>query len=320
MYQYPKQIQSAFSKSRDGQTLTTLGVEAHFTLERGNYQSEEIEDVNPLEMHAGFSRFLFTIISKGPKGKSFAYANVPAVDDADEIIENTRCAQTFVMSEKLKAPAASEQQLQLPKAYTVSLTMGNNKGKTPAQILLANPGAKDDLLKTKEFLAKNAQKYPANREQMDAIDSAVSLLDSGKLSSGTAKISGAGDKQISIYSADFKPLRSTFENGKVMVYSINISCYPSHRYPYEIQIKNDRAAWDEKTQVAHPAAGDEKTELSIVLTERKWLGIARKMERELQAFETCSYSAQYRKAELAESYNRKIASEAKGTGTQSAMG
>lgn len=233
MYQYPYQIHSAFSKSRDGRTLTTLGLEAHFSLESGSYNGSEQEEINPLEMHEGYSHFIATLIQKTGNEKRFVYANIPAVCDADEIVINTQAAASFVMAEKLKGSSAPAEQKTLPKAYAVPLTMGTHKGKTPADILLADPNARADLLKTHDFLAKNADKYPSNRQQMEAIDSAIRLLDAGQLNAGTAKASGASDKCISIYSADFKPLRSTLADGRVTVYSININCYPSHRYPYQ---------------------------------------------------------------------------------------
>ncbi len=317
MYNYPYQISSAFSRNMKKKITTTLGIEAHFSLEDGKTDSPEECSVNPLEIHAGYSRFTVALIKKDEvkSTKSVVTANIPAVDDADRIIARTRACTTLIVNYEMNKSSAPDSEAETDPAYTVTLMTGNLKGKTPAQLLLEDAVKNRKLLiEQYKFLESKLQTYPANQAQLDAIKSAIKKYDACELE---AKETTGSERAVTVYEANFKPLKSTLdESGKVLVYSISIKCYPGRNYPYEVTVSNKRCRWD--GQVAHPQAGDWHDEVSIYLDETKWLGIVAAMERQLDSFTLTNYIRQYQKADAANRYNRLKAVKKDETNTHSA--
>ncbi len=317
-YKYPYQIASAFSKNIKKGIITTLGIEAHFSLESGAVDGKEEAKVNPLEFHEGLSRFTLVLICKSEApdkrtGKPTTYtkrvtANIPARVDADKIIARTKaCENLLVMREynATPAPAQSSENGQQGEsiAYTTVLSMGTGlKGKTPAQVLTENGKNKDKLISQIDFLSQKVKEYPANQTQIDAIREAIALFDAKKLAATTAPAESA-ERAVTVYEANFKPLVSTLdEQGRVLVYSVTIRCIPSRNYPYEVTIKNTRAHWD--GSVARPTAQDPHDEITMNIDEATWNGIVSDMERSLSAFTTYNFGKQFKKAEDANRVNR----------------
>ena len=315
MYQYPYQINSSFSKNQKKKITTTFGIEARFSLEDGKIDGTEEASINPLEYHAGYSRFTVVMIRKdeNTNKKAVVTANIPAKDDADHIIARTRAAINFlVMKEMFSAPAASAPQTQQTSsqsdslAYKTVLTMGTGlKGKTPAQVLLEDGKNKEKLQAQIEYLKTKLKDYPKNQVQIDACLEAIALFDAGKLSAANSQTEAAGadEKAIAIYDANFKPLKSTLaDDGRVLVYSIAIRCVPGRNYPFEVTVKNSRCKWDGSE--AHPAQDDPREEITMYMSEEKWSGIVGDMERQLAAFATYNYGKQSKKAEESYRINR----------------
>ncbi len=161
MYQYPYQINSAFSKNEKRKITTTFGIEARFTLEDGKIDGTEEHPINPLEYHAGYSRFSVVMIRKDEAtGKrAVCTANIPAKDDADRIIARTRAAENLLVMREFSTPAITATAESKPEqtqadglAYKTVLTMGTGlKGKTPAQLLIEDGKNKEKLLAQIEY-------------------------------------------------------------------------------------------------------------------------------------------------------------------------
>ncbi len=310
MYSYPYQINSAFSKNPKKGITTTLGIEAHLALEEGDVKASQECTENPFEYHAGYSRFTVVLIRKEEgKGKTIVTANIPAKDDADRIIARTKACENILAMAEYNKPAAvaettSDEVAKTSPAYTVTMTTGSMKGKTPAQVLIEDPANRKKLIEQYKFLQEKITQYPKNQLQLDAIKDAVKLFDAGNLNASAAgETESSGERSITVYEAKFKPLRSTLDDkGTVLVYSVTIRCTPGRNYPYEFIVKNSRCSWD--GQVAHPQTGDPYDEVTIYLPEDKWVGIVSDMERQLSAFTTYNYGKQSKKAEEANRINR----------------
>ena len=152
---------------------------------------------NPLMTYGKFSRYRFHIISEDRKA---AFANIP-IANIDAIIRKSKqISDREFMSEK-------SSETDTKPAYTVKFNAGNDKGKTPAEILFAE--GENGVVKLRgqyKFLNQNVQKYPKNRVLMDAIVEAVRLFQNGELSEDAAK--AGSTHEYLIYSADMRPLRS----------------------------------------------------------------------------------------------------------------
>ncbi len=295
---YPFQVAS-LKQEKNGEKKT-LGIDAR--LAPPNAESET-EKAMPLEMHSGYSRFVATLIKKTEKGADFVKGNIPA-DEVGYIFEKTKEAMSLMCLTKNKP----QKQAASP-AYTERFTLGTLKGKTPAEILLENKDNKKSLLSQKEFLAKNADKFPANKKLMAAIDDAISLLDNGKLKPGIEPASSV----VIIYDEQTKPLLSTKdENDKYLVYGIRILCDTSRNLPFSFEIANCRAplniAENKKLNVRMSEATDNKR-FVMNLSEKDWFKVIDRMNSSVKEFENLVFKKMYLIAKTAEFENRKNAKE-----------
>lgn len=173
----------------------TLYVNSHlskFDAEKGDF---------PLMVYdmSNYSRYEFALINED---KKCAIANIPLT----QIWRLQRMTNHYYGLHLDAALNKSESELSI--AYTVQMTSGSMKGKTPAQILLETDDseqAKDQLRSQYAFLKKNLSSYPRNQKQMDAILDAVRLFEAGQLSKTKTNSSGS---TIVLYDAALRTLRS----------------------------------------------------------------------------------------------------------------
>ena len=130
------------------------------------------EDGESLTIFAPFSRYVMTLINEE---KQFVTANFPLKELA-EMKQKSDYANMehlkYLYDNNIKNENANK-----PKAYTVKITAGYLKGKTPAEALLEDSKKNAEILNNQyAFLQKNLAKYPKNKEQMDAIVEAAKLL------------------------------------------------------------------------------------------------------------------------------------------------
>ena len=176
-----------------------------------------------------------------------------------DIIEAIKDAAALMKEGKLEPQVDTSS-----KAFTVTISNGNLKGKTPAEVLQEEGGEKS-LEKQKKWLQDNLEKYPANKKQIEAIDDAFALLKAGKISGKAvtkSKTTTAG--YFEILPSEPKPLWRDVDNENLCpVNEISIVCDLSKNSPFIITIKNSRAvvyAVDKegnKTQVTYDRKGDE---------------------------------------------------------------
>ncbi len=265
---YPNQIYKC------ARTDKTLGIDALlFAADTKNGQS-------PLELHAGYSRFVLTILKK--KGENYVpvTANIPP-RELDLIKKKSEIAVEKLMSK------TTVEQPELSVAYTEKFFTGTFKGKTPADVL-QNPSNKEALLEYRKQLEQNVEKYPVNKTKIKAIDEAIHLLDSGALRDGEPTSS----TQIDIYRADIRAPHATKvdSEGYTDVYSISIVFDSSLKYPFAINISNCKAKITKNTNgtlspnMSQKKPGTEE-DANILLTDAEWFSALSRMERTNSMFE-----------------------------------
>lgn len=244
---YPKEIASVIRKQ-------TLSVNAELI--------KPEEGDSPLKFYdERFSRFPFTIINVD---KKFANANI-SLKEMPNIFRRSEKAYDAEMEREIN-PASNEGNGQneqneqngqkISSAYTVKISSGMFKGKTPAQVLLENPNNMKGLKNQFDFLKKNCEKYPKNKTQMVAIKEAKELYAAGKLVNQEVK---SQSEEFVIYNSGFRPLkRKTRQDGMSFVYSIKIYWVFGQQYPLNIEILNYYA----------PVTSDDKGLLNVQFAKR----------------------------------------------------
>lgn len=281
---YPFDIYTAL-KSVKGRK-ETFSIEAHFVRE-----TEE----SPMKVfQEPFSRYKFVLIENG----TAISANLP-VDKIEGMIQKTK-------SLFLIRPAAVSQDTPGTPAYTLRFFSGTLKGKTPVEVLAENYDTGKDLLKKQyTWLKENLEKYPKNKEFMDAIQ------ESAKISrEDIAKVSGTpqASAPMTIVSEPVRPLvRNKREDGKCLCYSLSVTYEQGKDYPVTVTIENYYAPVNVKeTGQMNALTGQMDKEsfkkFSYTLSLDEWAQAASIMELSRNSF----YISNFGKAmNLAEAEDRK---------------
>ncbi len=277
---YPKQLDSVV------RTDKTLGID--FELSTPTESEYTNNKKMPLEMHSGFSRFVLTILVKGKAAK----ANIPA-SAAAYIQKKTELAMDRILTYKLEG---SHEEESLSLAYTQKIFGKNFNNKTAAEIL-QDPNMKNELIKQRDFLKQNMDKYKANKLQVEAIDDAIKLLESGKLDK---KNVNSSNKTFEIYNEDIKipNANKLDDNGNTFVYSISIICSLDRDYPFAINITNCYAPPVNKggKVTVEMSKAKDVTKHSILLSEEEFFRVVRKMSTSLDHFENLNFEKQLKLA------------------------
>ena len=272
---YPEQVISVARSDK------TLGVDAKLSV------ADTEHGQSPLELHAGYSRFVFTILTQSASGYNFVSANLPPAE-IDLIKKETDIAVEMLTNKALeKKPSVSS-------AYEVTFFTGEFRGKTAADVLLQDASKESALLTLKKQLEANLSKYPRNKAQIDAIDEAIALLKAGKL---TAE--GVKSSIIDIYRADIRAPHASKKDaeGNTDVYSFSIVCDLSKNYPFAINIMNCKAPVvlnANGTQTPNMAKAKDKKEANILLTKSEWYKIIQKMIKVNKMFEEMNFEKLYK--------------------------
>lgn len=269
---YPKQIY-AIKRSKK-----TLAVDAEL------YLPNTSDGENPLEMHCNYSRFVITLIDKEGPNTISPWANVPAYD-IDYIKRKTDIAlESLTLDEPVEI---SSDNTNLSSAYTQKILIGYFKGRTPAAILLEDRGQAEELLKTRDYLLKNADRYVANKNQANAITEAIELMEKGLLRKQEENLG----KFIKIYETEFKPLRQTDHEGFRPAYKISITCNTAMKYPFNIEITNCKVPVRDNVVILSQAKDVKKS--NILVTDKEWYTFISRMQRTLDNFELINYKKQF---------------------------
>ncbi len=263
---YPEQIYKC------ARTDKTLGIDAKL------FAADTKGGQSPLEMHSGFSRFVFTILANKGGSYDFVTANLPPSELA------LMRKKSDIAVEKLTAKAL-EKKPTLSAAYTTTFFTGTFKGKTPADVLMEDATKEEALLEYKKTLEANLAKYPRNKVQMDAIDEAIKLQKSGDL-----KPDGIMSQTMDIYRADIRAPHASKKDaeGYTDVYSFSVVCDLSKNYPFAVNIMNCKATMTVNpngTQTPNMSKTRDKKEFNILLTESEWYKAISRMEKTSNLFE-----------------------------------
>lgn len=279
---YPNQIISYKRPEK------VIGVDAALSL-----QTED----SPLEMHSGFSRFVVSIVDK--KQNIAPTANIPARDVAS-IYEKSKAAMAYLVRDALKPNLQiSNGENTPPLALTEKIFLKPFTGMTPAEILLADPNNKTELERLRDqVLAKNADKYPKNKKQVEAIDEAIRLMLEGKLEGGNNNTPAVTpSKPYNIYATEYKYKNKQNEKGYNLVYSISIVFDPSRSNPFTVNITNCFAPVEtlgdgRKNIVMGKAEDTQKAFFS--LTTEEYFEFASVLKNTKERFEMINFKNQYK--------------------------
>lgn len=281
---YPEQI---FSVAR---TDKRLGIDAKL------FVPDTAKGQPPLELHAGFSRMVFTILSQQSGNYKFVSANLP-VHEIDLIEKETDIAVEMLANKSLEKSSSSSS-----KAYNVTFFLGEFKGKTPADVLAQDASKEGALLNYKKQLEANLSKYPRNKDQIEAIDEAIALSRKGELS-----LDGVKSNLLDIYRADVRAPHATKTDaeGFTDVYSFSVVCDASKNYPFTITIMNGKATCAKHANgIISPNLQTlkDKKEFSMMLTKAEWYKAVKKMKKVVTYFEEMNFE-KLLKISQSEAYN-----------------
>lgn len=276
-------------------------------LDRAKGYADENSDVkpdSPLKFYSVFSRFPVVIINEQKKAVT---GNIPVTDIAD-IVKRSNFIYEKHMQESMKI-----ENTDLSPAYTVKISSGKLKGKTPAEVLIEDPDNKQLLNQQYVWLQKNLDKYPKNQIQMDAIEDAANLLKEGTLDKENVNMSSS---RFNIYKSGTKPLKSRpMINGKNFIYDINIEWFIGDNYPVNITIQNYYAPVikDKETNMNNVmfTERDKSTHITneMKLTAAEWMNVLEAIDRNMRTFEMLNATECYKEASKIDWENRAEAKE-----------
>lgn len=274
MVEYPKQIfciwggnQSSLSATCELQEPKKTGI------------------VAPLELHEGnLSRYVLTLLDTSTGATIPLIANIPARDVS--IISKKTDIAMF-----MKESYAPEGDTNVSLCYTEEIKFGRCKGKTPASALYEDPGIRSDLEKTKKLLMDNVAKYPSNQRQIDAIEEAILLLDTGELNAEPPK---ANKNKMEIYDRKFKPTRRKNAKGYFLCYNVNITCHFDMDYAWTVTVENYYAP-NVDGKIDHKQAENRKKGI-IRIKDDEWAVCVCQFEDIKHMFETVWFKDLYKRA------------------------
>lgn len=293
---YTKQITSAEARNIKGKK-TTLSIDQELYVPKA--------DDSPMKMFADYSRFKVAVMNNNnPEGiMKNPVANL-LVSEIPYIYQHTLwCNKKYWDLQWEKACGCgntNETDTEQPTglAYTVKLA-GKMAGKTAAQVLTEKGDeGKKQLSAQSEWLSKNLSgRYAAsNKEQIDAINEAISLYNRGQL-----KKTNMDNvyPQILVNEPVKKYFREKKEiNGEIYnkCYEIRITFDAGRNYPYTVAVQNSycsvQSAPGQTSRI-----GNENLEPSygeIKLTVSQWLKFIEVMHNRILEHEVTHYREQER--------------------------
>lgn len=260
---------------------------------------QERDDIPPLRIHTGFSGFYLVLIDKSGSETKILRVFLKAGKEIPEIFDNYSVAlglRSAFIAEQMKARAAasnSPAESGKSPAYTVQITTGTYKGKTPAQILIEKPDELTGLLRTKDWLVSNLAKYPNNQKIIDAIVDAANLLDIGELVPETNAVVPAEPDvrypEFVIFEAGEKTISARTKDNKKIKCEVKLTYEHSRRNPWVLTIKNQDFYEDgEKKQYAGTSRY-----ASYAMNQQEMSELMRAMKTQLDLFETMAFPSEW---------------------------
>ena len=283
------------------------------------YLATAAEGYSPLKVYNQFSRFSVTIINEA---KMAATANIPVQAFAG-IARKSQAAQLIDMQRSIlpetRPAEPSVEASGTSPAFTVRITAGKLKGRTPADVLMdSSMDGQKFLEHQKQWLQANLGQYPVNQKQIDAINDAFALQMAGKLTPSEASVpSISQNARITLYYAPYRALiRKQRADGKCPVYDVRIIWNFGRDYPVEVRILNYYApvTKNERGMIKVQAAqASDKMDCTMQLLEEEWNDALRAMETSMHQFEVFHARDCILDAMNADRYNREHSSKGQTT-------
>ena len=238
------------------------------------------------------------LIKSGPKTEVHVF-NIPA-REINEVKLKTDIAVSKLMCSAPSVAHVNGEGFANSPAFTVNLLINAFKGRTPAEVLSANPESKAELLKGREWLANNLSKYPANKTQIEAIDDAINLLAIGELPARSTDTPSITSNIMTIYKREYKYKSTKDANGNNLVYSVTITCDPSKNMPFEVNVMNCYAPVITNSggqTIVKTAEATNMKRASISLSDSEWIGLISQAYDLYQNFKTINASNAFNRVE-----------------------
>ena len=277
------------NKSKNPREVAYIVEKSTFAVLDGLTKADIENEEEPLTLHSRkFSRFSFLIINQDKKA---ATANLN-VKEMFGFLEKSHFAMQQEMLYQFNSGSNEEEEL--PLAYTVTITSGTLKGRTPADVLL-NDGEEGKKLLNNQytFLKNNLSKYPKNKTQMDAIVNASQLLKEGKLDADA--VGKWQTKRISLYSSGLRPLVNRKNNaGMSFVYELTVDWLLGEKRPLMITIVNYYAPVIKKDDGMLNVQVKQRDQTTlrnntVNLTFEDWAYVQHMIETDIERFESGIY-------------------------------
>lgn len=255
---YPMDIVTLLRKKK------TFSVTASFSPET---------DESPLKIFSKMSRLKFCIL----ENKNAVTANLKTNQ-----LEGIRMRSEYAFKAYMDRQFAPDDTTATNRpAFTVKFMVGENKGKSPADILRENglEKGKEILNSQYKWLRDNLEKYPKNKTIMDAISDAAKLSPD-EIGEKTAVAS----VPIPILSVIPKPIMSKQNNkGMFLVNELLINWDNSRELPVVVQITNYWAPVikrEDGTLNIQASQKDKSTEnrFNFAMGADEWFGVLKEME------------------------------------------
>lgn len=177
-------------------------------------------------------------------------------------------------------------------SLNLRLLCGTSKGKTVGEFVQTSDVA--TIQKQIEFLAKNADKYPANAKLVEQFKRGLDMKAQGVAPTEVPAEQPVGAAPvITIYRQDVKPLVSTEKDGLCLVYDIKFLCNIGKASPWQIQIGNQRSGVrrDADNRLQTTGGGTPRAEMNIYSTDEEFLSIIYRLNELADNFVANTYVA-----------------------------
>lgn len=261
----------------------TLSIEARFSRE---------EEESPLKIFNHFSRYTFAVIANGKAAK----CNVPI-----NFLEEMKAITDICKKEYYKKSETDN--IHTTPAYTKRFATGSLKGKTTVEVLIENENGKELLNEQYKWLKSNLEKFPRNKELMDAI------IEASKIDACNLKNKASAGSSYTILDIGCRPLiRKKRPDGKCFCYEIKVLFDSTRNYPVSIMIKNYYAPVVKTDKGLFNVILKDKDKTSEIsnefsMTMSEWLNAVDMMELSKNAFYMINFNKGLALAEKSEKEN-----------------
>lgn len=296
-------------KSKNPREIAYIVEKNTFAVFDGLSEAQIENEEEPLTLHSRkFSRFSFLIINAEKKAVT---ANIN-VRDIFGLISKSKVAMQQEILQQMTSSADPKETEELSSAYTVTISSGVLKGRTPAEVLITDGEKGIQALQNQYlFLRENVGKYPKNKTQMDAIMEASKLLKEGKLNKETCEKNKSNC--FSLYSSGLKPLvRKTDNQGRCFVYEISIDWHFGEARPVTVHIKNFYAPVVKKENGLFNVQASKLDTVTqkdnyMNLTYDDWAYVLHMIETDIERFESSIYGKKRKESDRYEYENKQAA-------------